>query len=53
MFLPTTFQEGAGNESRSDLLHCVAEKNLSFCCRQLKSATHRREIIISKKKWPQ
>lgn len=52
MFLPTTFQEGAGNGLRSDLLHCVAEKNLSFCRRQFKNATHRRELVISKKKGP-
>jgi len=46
MFLPPTFQEGAGNGLRSDLLHYVAEKRLSFCRRQLKNATHRRELII-------
>lgn len=49
MFLPTTFQEGAGNGLRSDLLR---KKSLSFCRRQLKNATHRRELIISKKMAP-
>jgi len=48
MFLPTTFQECAGNGLPSDLLHCVAEISPSFWRRQSKNATHRRELIISK-----
>jgi len=48
MILPTTFQEGAGNGLRSDLLYSVSEISLSFCRRQLKNATYRRELSISK-----